>query len=302
MLELSVDKVSKLYNNKLAVNSVSFKVNEGIYGFLGANGSGKTTLMKMICGILKATSGSIRVNGKNIIEMDEKFREIIGYLPQGFGYYPDFKAEEFLLYISSIKGLERKFAKKRTEDLLDIVGLNHVANKKIKTFSGGMKQRLGIAQALLNNPKILILDEPTVGLDPKERVKFRNLLSDFSKDKIVILSTHIVSDVEYIANKVLIIKKGEITLNGPVDALKSKMNKKVWKIILTPKELNSIEHKYCIANVQHNHDSVELRVISDKKPIKSAESLDATLEDLYLYHFQDIINTTEGSNNNGNIS
>ncbi len=177
------------------MNDVSVNLSPGVYGLLGANGAGKTTLMRMICGILNPTSGSIRLNGKTMRELGEKYYTHLGYMPQDFGFYPDFTAREFMLYMAAVKGIDKKTAKARTEKLLDMVNLHNVADKKIKSYSGGMKQRLGIAQAELNDPAILILDEPTAGLDPKERVRFRNIISDFAKEKIVILSTHIVSDV-----------------------------------------------------------------------------------------------------------
>ena len=206
-MELTIDRLTKQYKNKIAVDRFESKLNEGIYGLLGANGAGKTTLMRMICDIQKPTSGQIKYNGKNIQKLGEDYRALIGYLPQDFGYYPDFTAYDFLMYISALKGISKQKAEMRVNELLQIVNLEKERKQKIKTFSGGMKQRLGIAQAMLNNPKILILDEPTTGLDPKERVKFRNLISGFSKDKIVILSTHIVSEIEFIAEKIIVINE-----------------------------------------------------------------------------------------------
>ena len=194
-MELRLQNLSKRYGTKYAVDDVNVCLTPGVYGLLGANGAGKTTLMRMICGVLKPTSGMIRLNGKKIEALGEQYYEHLGYMPQDFGFYPDFTAREFMLYMAAVKGLSKNKAKKRTDALLHMVNLSDVADKKIKSFSGGMKQRLGIAQAELNSPSILILDEPTAGLDPKERVRFRNLISDFAKEKIVILSTHIVSDV-----------------------------------------------------------------------------------------------------------
>ena len=209
-MELSLDRLTKHYGSKIAVDCVSATLKPGVYGLLGANGAGKTTLMRMMCAILEATSGEVFLDGKDVISMGEDYRNVLGYLPQDFGYYPNYSAVEFLMYISALKGIPRNIAKKRARELLEEVGLGDFANKKVKTFSGGMKQRVGIAQALLNNPDILILDEPTAGLDPKERVRFRNLLSDYAGDKIVILSTHIVSDIEAIADEVLLMKKGSL--------------------------------------------------------------------------------------------
>lgn len=192
-MEPVIKGITKQFKNKTAVDNVSLTLREGVYGLLGANGSGKTTLMRMICGVLKPTSGNIKFNGIDVSE--EKYRDLLGYLPQDFGYYPEFSAYDFLLYMSSLKGINRKRAKDKSKELLELVSLSDVAEKKIKTFSGGMKQRLGIAQALLNDPKVLILDEPTAGLDPNERIRFRNLISRLGRDRIALLSTHIVSDV-----------------------------------------------------------------------------------------------------------
>ncbi|MDE7183341.1 MAG: ABC transporter ATP-binding protein, partial [Lachnospiraceae bacterium] len=215
-MELSVDRLSKHYGSKIAVDCVSASFKPGVYGLLGANGAGKTTLMRMLCAILESTSGEVLLDGKEVTSMGADYRNVLGYLPQNFGYYPGYTAQEFLMYVSALKGIPKNIAKKRAVELLEEVGLGDVAHKKVRTFSGGMKQRVGIAQALLNNPEILILDEPTAGLDPKERVRFRNLLSDYAGDKIVILSTHIVSDIEAIADEVLLMKKGKFVLQGTV--------------------------------------------------------------------------------------
>jgi ABC-2 type transport system ATP-binding protein len=211
-MELSVDRVTKQFKNKIAVDRLSFRLAPGVTGLLGANGAGKTTLMRMICGILTPDSGMISLDGISV--KDERFRDVLGYLPQDFGYYPEFSGKDFLLYFSALKGLKKEDAKHRAAELLDTVGLTDVAKKKIKTYSGGMKQRLGIAQALLNQPKILILDEPTSGLDPKERVRFRELISDLGKGNIVLLSTHIVSDVEHVADRILMMRDGQIIWQG----------------------------------------------------------------------------------------
>ena len=214
-MELVIDRLTKQFQNKIAVDRVSLRLNNGVYGLLGTNGAGKTTLMRMLCGILQPTSGTIAFDGMDVSE--EAYRAILGYLPQDFGYYPEFTAMGFLLYMAALKGLPKHSAKRRANELLELVGLQEMGRKKIKTFSGGMKQRLGIAQALLNNPKMLILDEPTAGLDPKERVRFRNLIGQLGKDSIVLLSTHIVSDIEHIADEVLMMKNGNLIYHGAWD-------------------------------------------------------------------------------------
>ena len=211
-MRLTVDRLSKQYKNKIAVDRVSFNLTEGVTGLLGANGAGKTTLMRMITGILAPTSGDITADG--IPVQTEEYRAILGYLPQDFGYYPEFTAREFVQYIAALKGLDKNTAKRKTDQLLELVGLSDVAGKKIKTFSGGMKQRVGIAQAIINDPKILILDEPTAGLDPKERVRFRNLIAEIGKDTVVLFSTHIVSDIEHIASNVMMMRDGQIIYEG----------------------------------------------------------------------------------------
>lgn len=214
-MELVVDGVSKQYKNSIAVDGVSLKLNNGVYGLLGANGAGKTTLMRMICGILKPTSGTISFDGTDVSK--EEYRSILGYLPQDFGYYPEFSGMDFLLYMAALKGIPKSQARRKANELLQLVSLQDAAKKKIKTYSGGMKQRLGIAQALLNDPKLLVLDEPTAGLDPKERVRFRNLIESRGRNSIVLLSTHIFSDIEHIADDVLMMKSGRLIYNGKWD-------------------------------------------------------------------------------------
>lgn len=211
-MELILDRVTKQYSNKIAVDRISATLSPSVIGLLGANGAGKTTLMRMICGILKPSSGCITFDGLDASE--EMYRDALGYLPQDFGYYPDFTGRDFLMYMAALKGIDKKTAKRKTEELLKIVNLEEAGKKKIKTYSGGMKQRLGIAQAVLNDPKLIVLDEPTAGLDPKERVRFRNLIKELGKDAIVILSTHIVSDIEHIANRILMMKDGSIIFDG----------------------------------------------------------------------------------------
>ena len=211
-MELIIDRLSKQYKNKIAVDRISLTLHQGVYGLLGANGAGKTTLMRMLCGILRPTSGTVMFENMDV--STEDYRKELGYLPQDFGYYPNFTGRDFLMYMAVLKGMTKSRAQKRCAKLLDEVGLKEMGEKKIKTYSGGMKQRLGIAQALLSHPRILILDEPTAGLDPKERVRFRDMIAALGKESIVILSTHIVSDIEHIADRILLMKDGQIIFNG----------------------------------------------------------------------------------------
>lgn len=220
-MELVINRLSKQYKNKIAADRISVTLHRGIYGLLGANGAGKTTLMRIICGILKPDSGTVSFDGIDVSQ--EEYRSVLGYLPQDFGYYPEFTGKDFLLYMAALKGLEKPLAKRKADELLTLVSLQNVAKKKIKTYSGGMKQRLGIAQALLNEPKLLILDEPTAGLDPKERVRFRNLIESLGKESIVLLSTHIVSDIEHIADEILMMKEGRLIYCGKWDETKGSL-------------------------------------------------------------------------------
>ena len=222
-MKLAVDRITKQYKNKIAVDRISFSLSEGATGLLGANGAGKTTLLRMMAGILEPTGGEITAD--EIPVQTENYRALLGYLPQDFGYYPEFTARDFVRYVAALKGIEKKKAWKKTDELLELVGLSEVANKKIRTFSGGMKQRVGIAQALVNDPKILILDEPTAGLDPKERVRFRNLIAEVGKNTIVLFSTHIVSDVEHIASHLLMMRDGQIIYDGKWDESQGDLEK-----------------------------------------------------------------------------
>ena len=284
-MELSFDRLTKHYGSKIAVDRVSATLTPGVYGLLGANGAGKTTLMRMLCAILESTSGEVFWGGEEVTGMGAAYRNVLGYLPQDFGYYPHYTAEEFLSYIATLKGIPRDIAKRRIHELLDTVGLLGAARKKLRTFSGGMKQRVGIAQALLNDPQVLILDEPTAGLDPKERVHLRNLLADYAGDRIVVLSTHIVSDVEAIADEVLVMKDGQFILWGTVPELVRQASGKVWELTVPAARARAWEKRVTVANFRHEGDYVVLRIISDQRPAEQAVPCRATMEDLYLYHF-----------------
>ena len=286
-MELCIDRLTKQYGHKLAVDRVDLELHRGVYGLLGANGAGKTTLMRMLCGILAPTSGEIRWGGREIGSLGEEYRSLLGYLPQDFGYYPEFTAEKFLLYLAALKGLGKVQAGQKMLELLDLVGLSEERKHKIRTFSGGMKQRLGIAQALLNDPEILILDEPTAGLDPKERVRFRNLISACARDRIVLLSTHIVSDVEYIAGEILIMKEGRLIHRGAPDAITHEIDGKVWECRVAPARAEELCSRYNVGNLKNVGNKTILRIIKDEKPMDEAVPAEASLEDLYLYYFQE---------------
>lgn len=300
-MELVLDRLTKQYKNKIAVDRFSYTLHPGVYGLLGANGAGKTTLMRMICTVLNPTAGDILLNGHSIDVHRERYCDILGYLPQDFGYYPDFSARDFMLYMASLKGIKNKTAQKRSNELLHLVGLSDVATQKIRSFSGGMKQRLGIAQAVLNDPQILILDEPTAGLDPKERIRFRNLISDLAKDKIILLSTHIVSDIESIADQILMMKKGKLILSGTAQDLTKQANGLAWNLTIPPHELKQYESSYCISNLRHIDSGVELRIVSEEKPALHALSIPASIEDLFLYHFADELEQTSKEKAGGRL-
>lgn len=287
-MELRLDHVTKRFGKKTAVDAVNVALNEGVYGILGANGSGKTTLMRILATIMRPTAGTIQLDGKDIFQMDDAYRTLLGYLPQQVGYYRNFTAERFLMYIASLKGLSKPLAKQKVEEMLQWVGLEKHRNEKVGTFSGGMKQRVGIAQALLNDPKILIVDEPTAGLDPKERIRFRNLIAATASDRIVFLSTHIVSDLEYIANEILIVRDGQLVQKGSPQSLLSEIEDKVWTIWTTTQKLGNYQQNYKVGNIIRKENAIEVRVISDEKPTQSAVKATANLEDLYLYHFDDL--------------
>ncbi|WP_347488679.1 ABC transporter ATP-binding protein [Desulfoscipio sp. XC116] len=286
MEQLTLDRVTKHYGSKIACDRISLDLHQGVYGLLGANGAGKTTLMRMMCGVLVPTLGTITFNGIDVNHED--YREALGYLPQEFGYYPEFTALDFMLYIATLKGLPKVRALEKSRELLELVSLEKEAKKKIKTFSGGMKQRLGVAQSMLNDPKILILDEPTAGLDPKERIRFRNLISRLGADRIVLLSTHIVSDVEHIADTILVMKDGQMIHQGTLEGIIQTITGKVWECVVLQTEADALCEKYPVINLRQENQDVSLRLICEHKPCDSAVNVQASLEDLYLYYFSGV--------------
>ena len=284
-MELQMVNLTKRFGDFKAVEDMNIRITNGVYGLLGVNGAGKTTLMRMICTLLTPTSGQILCDGKDIQKMEGEYRNLLGYLPQEFGFYPEFTVKDYLLYIASLKGIRPVIAKIRVKELLNQVGLSKAANKKMKKLSGGMKRRVGIAQAILNNPKILILDEPTAGLDPTERVRFRNLISELSEERIVILSTHIVSDVEYIANEIWLMKNGRLVQQGSLNDVLDSMPEKVWSLVTPQAEASKLMKQYKVSNMKTDRDGVELRIISAQQPSAYAEVVQPNLEDVFLYYF-----------------
>lgn len=284
-MKLVIDNVSKSFKNKHALQNFTAELTNGVYGLLGPNGSGKSTLMRILADISKPTSGRVLLNDTDISLMGDDYREIIGYLPQDFGVYKHFTAKRFLQYFASLKGLDRTCAKNKINEVLELVNLTEHKKQRVGTFSGGMKRRLGIAQALLNDPKILIVDEPTAGLDPQERVRFRNLLSEISSDRIVLISTHIVSDIEYIAKEILLLKEGILLQQSSLEWLLLNVQGKVWTIKLQENELATIQKQFKVGNIQRGANGIQCRIVHNGKPLPNAQEAPATLEDVYLYYF-----------------
>ena len=284
-MDLRISNLTKNFDGFKAVNNFSYSMDCGVYGLLGVNGAGKTTLMRMLTTLMKPTSGIITWDGEDIMDMDGKYRMLLGYLPQDFGYYPDFSVYDYLMYIAALKGIRPAVARQRVKELLKQVGLVKARNKKMKTLSGGMKRRAGIAQAMLNDPKILILDEPTAGLDPSERIRFRNLISELSEDRIVLLSTHIVSDIEYIANEILLMKDGQLVISGTSEDIIDSMPESVWISRVSKSSIDVCLKKFKVSNVKTVPGGAELRIISRNQPTENAIQVDATLEDVFLYYF-----------------
>lgn len=285
-MKLEIRHVTKRYRDKMAAADVSLTLTPGVWGLLGANGAGKTTLMRMLAGILRPTEGQILCDGVEIGALGAAYREKLGYLPQEFGFYPEFTVQDYLEYMAALKGLPRAEAARQIDALLERVSLAEVRRKKIVKLSGGMKRRVGIAQALLNDPEVLILDEPTSGLDPGERVRFRNLLSEFAHDRIVLISTHIVSDVEYIATRNAILRGGKLLSCGTTEELVQQVQGKVWTARIAPQRLPEYEAQLPIVSLRNEADgSVSLRYLGSAPVIEDSLPAAPRLEDLYLWLF-----------------
>ncbi len=286
-MELSVSNLTKTYGKKVAVDNLSFRLGGGVYGLLGPNGSGKTTLMRMLTGILEPTGGTVLLDGKPIEQLGETFRAMLGYLPQEFGFYRGFTGLDTLRYIAALKGLDRKQTEQRVEELLETVGLTADAKRRVSGYSGGMRRRLGIAQALLNNPDILILDEPTAGLDPQERVRFRNMISEIAASRLVLLSTHIVSDIEHIAGQVLLMKEGRLLRMAAPQEIVQEARGRVWTVRASREQMEEIKKHYPIGNLRNVDGGMELRIVGDDAPqLPGVMPAEPGLEDVYLYHFR----------------
>ena len=284
---LVVNNVSKKYGDFVALENIDLEFTNGVYALLAPNGAGKTTLIKMITTLIFPTCGEILYDGTDIVTLDDEYRNLIGYLPQEFGYYKNYSPNKFLLYLSALKGMEEKAAKKRIKELLKLVALEDVADKKMKQFSGGMIQRVGIAQALLNDPKILVLDEPTAGLDPKERVRFRNLLSDLSRERIIIVSTHIVSDIEFIANEVIMIKDHKVLYKDSIKNICNKMKGKVYETVIEFEDAREFRKNHIALSEKQEEGRMQIRFISEGEKNPTWTQVTPNLEDIFLYEYNE---------------
>ncbi|MDM0604120.1 ATP-binding cassette domain-containing protein [Clostridium perfringens] len=284
---LVVNNVSKKYGSFYALKDINLEFNNGVYALLAPNGAGKTTLIKLLTTLIFTTSGEILYKGTDIVSLDGEYRDIIGYLPQDFGYYRNYTPRKFLLYLAALKGIKKEDAVEKVKEVLKVVSLENVENKKMKGFSGGMIQRVGIAQALLNDPKILILDEPTAGLDPKERVRFRNLLSDLSRDRIVIISTHIVSDIEFISNEVIMIKDHKVLYKDSIENICSTLDGMVYETSMTFEESKEFRKKYILLSEKQDGGIMKARFISQGNNDEKWVRVNPNIEDVFLYQYRD---------------
>lgn len=280
---LQAEHLCKSYGKKEALKGVSFTLHKGTYGLLGENGAGKSTLMRMMATVDFPTKGEIFYEGKDIFRLDEEYRSLIGYMPQNYNVYPGFTARDFLEYMGVLKGIPKEKLKSRIDEVLEFVNLADVSGKKVKTFSGGMKRRIGIAQAIINDPEILILDEPTAGLDPSERIRFSNIISDMGKDKIVLLSTHIVSDIEAIASELVVMRKGEILKTGDVDALVQAVKGEVWETVVNQETYQQLRKERSIIHLKQMGKEVQVRFVGENYIGADCQQVEPTLEDYYIF-------------------
>jgi ABC-type multidrug transport system ATPase subunit len=282
-MNLTIDSLSKQYRRDFwGLRDFSLQLSPGVTGLLGPNGAGKSTLMRILATISQPTSGMAAWDGVDIVKHPNVLRSVLGYLPQDFGVYPNLNAVEFLQYIAAIKGLDSRIARRRIDELLVLVNLADAARRPLGGYSGGMKQRAGIAQALLNDPQLLIVDEPTVGLDPEERVRFRSLLSDLAGERIILLSTHIVSDLEASAERIIVLHRGRKRIDAAPEQLLQALEGQVWGWSAAASELPALKQKYLLSGATRRADGIQVRVVSDTRPVPEAEVLPPSLEDAYL--------------------
>ena len=281
-MELTIEHLGKRYGQRWALREVALRCAPGMLGLVGPNGAGKTSLMRMIATLLSPTEGTIRWNGQDIRTHGQALRQVLGYLPQDFGIYPEFTGRQFLRYLAAMKGLPRSLVNRRVDEVLEVVNLEAEADRKLPTYSGGMKQRIGIAQALLNDPELLIVDEPTAGLDPAERVRFRTLLASLTRNRIVLLSTHIISDVEAVANRLLIVREGHVLADTTPEALLAKTRGAVWSVTVDQATALQLQAHYQVSTMINQMNGITLRLVSATRPHEAAVVVDPTLEEAYL--------------------
>lgn len=281
---LRLDSIGKQYEKVWGIRDIDLELGPGIHGLLGPNGAGKSTLMRIITTVSKPTAGTIYWNGDDVVESPDTVRDVLGYLPQDFGVYPDLTAREFLEYIAALRGLDKETADVRIDELLSLTGIQDDQNRKLRTFSGGMRQSVGIAQALLNDPELLVVDEPTVGLDPEKRVRVRNILSSVADDRIVLLSTHIVPDIEATSNMVALLRDGELLTHTDPESLVQAADGKVYEYVAPREDVEKLRARYQVSSTVQRADGVKVRVIANEQPVPDATQITPTLEDAYLYH------------------
>ena len=286
---LTINNLSKSYGSNLALNQFTYSFDHGIYALLGPNGSGKSTLMNIVTQNLKSDNGEILLDDTPIGKLGASYREKLGFMPQYPGMYPSFSALDFLRYMAVLKGLNKKKADEQIDELLHAVELHDVRTHRIGSFSGGMKQRLALAQSLLGDPEIVILDEPTAGLDPKQRIAIRNYIASVALNKTVIIATHVVSDVEFIAREAIMLKKGVISDSGSPYELTQKIEGQVWQTVVAAEEVQTMQEKFRVVNIQNGEQGVILRILSDTKPTEDSVTVVPSLEDYYLHVFGDIL-------------